>query len=79
MGIRKKEHRRKVEKRNARIQHEKNLMNKLYKEAMKISVDELKAKIASAESGKVDTDLVNEVTDEVVEEIIEETLPEQEN
>ena len=74
MGKKAKEHRRKVEKRNARIQHEKNLMNKLYKEAMQFSIDELKEKLANAE---VSDEQVNEmsqtIADEVVDAIVEET------
>ena len=74
MGKKAKEHRRKVEKRNARIQHEKNLMNKLYREAMKFSLDELKEKMVNAE---VSDEQVNEmsqtIADEVVDAIVEET------
>jgi len=80
MGKKTKEHRRKVEKRNARIQHEKNLMNKLYKEAMQFSVDELKEKLANAEvSDKEISEITDVVAEEVVNQITEETLPEQEN
>ena len=73
MGKKAKEHRRKVEKRNARIQHEKNLMNKLYSEAMKISMDELKAKLANTEVSESEvTELSNSIADEVIDAIIEE-------
>ena len=74
MGKKTQEHRRKVEKRNARIQHEKNLMNKLYREAMKFSVDELKEKLGNAEiSDEQVTELSESIADEVVDAIIEET------
>jgi len=80
MGKKAKEHRRKVEKRNARIQHEKNLMNKLYKEAMQFSIDELKQKLANADvSEEQVAEFADVIADEVVDGIIEETLPDQEN
>ena len=74
MGKKAKEHRRKVEKRNARIQHEKNLMNKLYREAMQFSVDELKEKLANAEvSNEQITKMSESIADDVVDAIVEET------
>lgn len=74
MGIRKKEHRKKVAKRNARIQQEKNLMNKLYREAMKFSVNELKEKMANAEvSDEQITETTESIVDEVVDVIVDET------
>ena len=74
MGKKTKEHRRKVEKRNARIQHEKNLMNKLYREAMQFSVDELKEKLANAEvSNEQITKMSESIADDVVDAIVEET------
>lgn len=74
MGKKAKEHRRKVERRNARIQHEKNLMNKLYREAMKFSVDELKEKLANAEiSDEKVTEFSESISDEVIDAIVEET------
>lgn len=80
MGKKAKEHRRKVEKRNARIQHEKNLMNKLYREAMKFSVDELKEKLANAEiSDEKVTEFSESIADEVVDAIIEETTQTEES
>ena len=80
MGKKTKEHRRKVEKRNARIQHEKNLMNKLYREAMKFSVDELKEKLANAEiSDEKVTEFSESIADEVVDAIIEETTQTEES
>lgn len=80
MGKKAKEHRRKVEKRNARIQHEKNLMNKLYREAMQFSVDELKEKLANAEvSDEQVTELSESIADEVVDAIIEETTQTEES
>lgn len=80
MGKKAKEHRRKVEKRNARIQHEKNLMNKLYREAMQFSVDELKEKLANAEiSDEKVTEFSESIADEVVDAIIEETTQTEES
>jgi|APGre2960657444_1045066.scaffolds.fasta_scaffold49267_3 hypothetical protein len=80
MGKKTQEHRRKVEKRNARIQHEKNLMNKLYREAMKFSVDELKEKLGNAEiSDEQVTELSESIADEVVDAIIEETTQTEES
>ena len=74
MGKKAKEHRRKVEKRNARIQHEKNLMNKLYREAMQFSVDELKEKLSNAEvSNEQITKMSESIADDVVDAIVEET------
>lgn len=74
MAAKKKEHRRKVEKRNTRLQHEKNLMNKLYRENMMFSIDELKEKLVNVE---VSDEQVNEmsqtIADEVVDTIVEET------
>ena len=80
MGKKTKEHRRKVEKRNARIQHEKNLMNKLYREAMQFSVDELKDKIANAEvSNEQITEINESIVNEVVDVIAEETTQTEES
>jgi hypothetical protein len=78
MGKKTKEHRRKVEKRNARIQHEKNLMNKLYREAMQFSVDELKQKLANAE---MSDEKITEMTDVIAEEVVDSMInePTQEN
>lgn len=78
MGKKAKEHRRKVEKRNARIQHEKNLMNKLYREAMQFSVDELKQKLADAQ---MSDEKISEVTDVIAEEVVDTLInePTQEN
>jgi hypothetical protein len=78
MGKKAKEHRRKVEKRNARIQHEKNLMNKLYREAMQFSVDELKQKLANAE---MSDEKITEMTDVIAEEVVDSMInePTQEN
>jgi len=73
MGKKTKEHRRKVEKRNARIQHEKNLMNKLYKEAMQFSVDELKQKMSEA---NISEDKVTEMADVIAEEVIDAIIEE---
>jgi|LauGreDrversion4_2_1035121.scaffolds.fasta_scaffold48421_3 hypothetical protein len=78
MGKKTKEHRRKVAKRNARLQHEKNLMTKLYREAMNFSVDELKQKIAD---GKMNQDDITEITDVIAEEVVDAIIeePTQEN
>lgn len=73
MGKKTKEHRRKVEKRNARIQHEKNLMNKLYKEAMQFSVDELKQKMSEVNIAENNvSEMVETIAEEVVDAVIEE-------
>jgi hypothetical protein len=78
MGKKTKEHRRKVAKRNARLQQEKNLMTKLYREAMNFSVDELKQKIAD---GKMNQDDITEITDVIAEEVVDAIIeePTQEN
>jgi|LakMenEpi03Aug12_release.lakeMendotaPanAssembly.Ray.scaffolds.fasta_scaffold1070775_2 hypothetical protein len=78
MGKKTKEHRRKVAKRNARIQQEKNLMNKLYNEAMKISIDELKEKLANANPSESE---ITEITDVIAEEVVDSIInePTQEN
>jgi hypothetical protein len=73
MGKKAKEHRRKVEKRNARIQQEKNLMNKLYKEAMNFSIDELKRKMESAE---ISDEKITEMTDVIAEEVVDSMIDE---
>ena len=73
MGKKAKEHRRKVEKRNARIQQEKNLMNKLYKEAMNFSIDELKRKMESAE---MTDEKITEMTDVIAEEVVDSMIDE---
>lgn len=71
MGKKTKEHRRKVEKRNARIQNEKNLMNKLYREAMKFSVDELKDKLANVEASEEEITTMSEsIANEVIDAIV---------
>ena len=74
MGKKAKEHKRKVEKRNARLQHEKNLMEKLYREAMNFSVNELKEKLANVEASEEQiTKMSESIADEVVDAIVEET------
>ena len=74
MGKKSKEHKRKVEKRNARLQHEKNLMEKLYREAMNFSVNELKEKLANVEASEEQiTKMSESIADEVVDAIVEET------
>ena len=73
MGKRAKEHKRKVEKRNARIQNEKNLMTKLYKEAMNFSMDELKQKLANAE---MTDEKIAEMTDVIAEEVVDSMIDE---
>ena len=74
MGKKAKEHNRKVEKRNARLQHEKNLMEKLYREAMNFSVNELKEKLANVEASEEQiTKMSESIADEVVDAIVEET------
>jgi ethanolamine ammonia-lyase large subunit len=74
MGKKTKEHRRKVEKRNARIKNEKNLMEKLYREAMNFSVNELKEKLANVETSEEQiTKMSESIADEVVDAIVEET------
>jgi|APCry1669188910_1035180.scaffolds.fasta_scaffold70677_3 hypothetical protein len=44
MGIRKKEHRKKVELRNQKIKGAKNAMQRLFDETMKKQIEELKKK-----------------------------------
>ena len=68
MGKKTKEHRLKVAKRNARIQHEKNLVKKLYNQALELKMEEFKEKMAEMDLSE------SELTD-----VVEETLPEQEN
>ena len=50
MGVKKKEHRKKVEARNQRIKVEKSAMQKLFNDVMKKQVEELQMK-HEAESG----------------------------
>lgn len=73
MGKKTKEHRRKVERRNARIQHEKNLMNKLYKDLMTSKLKEISEKVENAELSE---DAVNQITSEVVDGIFTEPVEE---
>ena len=55
-------------------------MNKLYREAMKFSVDELKEKLGNAEiSDEQVTELSESIADEVVDAIIEETTQTEES
>lgn len=75
MGKKTKEHRRKVAKRNARLQEQKNIFNKAYKAAMEAKVAEIKEKFANLSEEEVNIALNKDVEDAT---IVEETLPEQE-
>jgi hypothetical protein len=66
MGKKTKEHRRKVAKRNARIQNENNLMKKLYNQAMELKLEEFKEKM----------DEMN-LTEEELESVVTETINEE--
>ena len=67
MGKRTKEHKRKVAKRNARIQNENNLMKKLYNQAMELKMEEFKEKMA--EMNLTEEDLESAVTETINEEV----------
>lgn len=45
MGVKKKEHRKKVEKRNQRLKSEKNKIQKLFDESIKKQIEEYKEKM----------------------------------
>jgi hypothetical protein len=67
MGKKAKEHRRKVAKRNARIQNENNLMKKLYNQAMELKMEEFKEKMA--EMNLTEEELESVVTETINEEV----------
>jgi hypothetical protein len=67
MGKRTKEHKRKVAKRNARIQNENNLMKKLYNQAMELKMEEFKEKMA--EMNLTEEELESAVTETINEEV----------
>jgi len=73
MGKKTKEHRRKVAKRNARIQQEKNLMSKMYKDLMESKLKEISEKVENAELSE---DAVNQITSEVVDGMFTEPVEE---
>ena len=73
MGKKTQEHRRKVEKRNARLKQEKNIFDKSYKDAMESKMAELKEKFANLSEEEVNIALNNEVIDATVVEPITET------
>jgi len=73
MGKKTQEHRRKVEKRNARLKQEKNIFDKSYKAAMESKMAELKEKFANLSEEEVNIALNNEVIDATVVEPITET------
>jgi hypothetical protein len=73
MGKKTKEHREKVARRNARIQHEKNLMKKLYNQAMELKMEEFKEKMA--EMNLSEEELQN-VVDETINEEVEQNTNE---
>ena len=73
MGKKTKEHRKKVEKRNARLQQEKNIFNKAYKAAMDIKMEEIKEKFANLSDEEVKVALNEEVIDATVVEPTTET------
>lgn len=63
MGKKAKEHRKKVEKRNARLKQEKNIFDKAYKSAMEAKVAELKEKFANLSDEEVNIALNNEIVE----------------
>lgn len=63
MGKKAKEHRKKVEKRNARLKQEKNIFDKAYKAAMDVKVAELKEKFANLSDEEVSIALNNEIVE----------------
>jgi hypothetical protein len=73
MGKKAKEHRRKVAKRNARLQQEKNIFNKAYQAAMEAKMAEIKEKFANLSEEEVNIALNNDVTDATVVEPTTET------
>jgi len=73
MGKKTKEHRRKVAKRNARIQQEKNLMSKMYKDLLESKLKEIGDKVENAELSE---GAVNNITSEVVDGIFGEPVGE---
>jgi hypothetical protein len=73
MGKKTKEHRKKVAKRNARIQQEKNLMSKMYKDLLESKLKEIGDKVENAELSE---DAVNNITSEVVDGIFGEPVEE---
>jgi uncharacterized protein (DUF3084 family) len=80
MGKKTKEHRQKVAKRNARIQQEKNLMSKMYKDLMESKLKELSEKVENAELSE---DAINNITSDIVDgmfgEPVEETTQTEES
>ena len=75
MGKKAKEHRRKVEARNQRLEIARKKFEKEYQAAMEVKVAELKEKFASMSEQDVNTALNLDVEDAT---IVEETLPDQE-
>jgi hypothetical protein len=63
MGKKTQEHRRKVEKRNARLKQEKNIFDKAYKGAMEAKMAELKEKFANLSEEEVNIALNNEIVE----------------
>ena len=63
MGKKAKEHRRKVAKRNARLQQEKNIFNKAYQAAMEAKMAEIKEKFANLSEEEVNIALNNEIVE----------------
>jgi len=55
MGKRAKEHRKKVEARNAKIKSEQSAMQKLFNESMKMQLEELKKQREAEVSGSTQT------------------------
>jgi hypothetical protein len=51
MGVRKKEHRKKVEARNQKINAQKNAMQKIFDESMKKQLEDLKKQYDAAKTG----------------------------
>ena len=63
MGKKAKEHRKTVEKRNARLKQEKNIFDKAYKSAMEAKMAELKDKFANLSDEEVNIALNNEIVE----------------
>ena len=61
MGKKTQEHRKKVAKRNARLQQEKNVFNKAYQSAMEAKMAELKEKFGNLSEEEVNIALNNDI------------------
>lgn len=59
MGVKKKEHRKKVERRNQRLKSEKNKIQKLFDESIKKQIEEYKEKMSQVSGDTINQE--NEV------------------